>query len=243
VERAIEERCYVCNCLLNKTSKTRDHVPAKNLFIKPHPEYPRHLITLPCCVTCNKKNRVYDEYFRVLVSMSHVRSEAAELVWSKVEATTLPSKRIQAHILDLIRTMKPIAHPEDGRQLFTSQSKAGKFKRYLKRMTLGLLAYHYPEISWNERESFEWTIIQIPPFKLQKFVTETEIMQSLQYDCRGRLNEFRFWRGEMVDRPKHFVWLYIFLDSNPYLVIHTPRTKEIRKSASVVPEWMKEPEY
>lgn len=44
---------------------TREHVPARNLFLKPRPE---NTLTVPLCPTCNHGYHLDDEYFRVCVA-------------------------------------------------------------------------------------------------------------------------------------------------------------------------------
>ncbi len=43
---------------------TRDHVPPESLFSKPKPS---NLITVPCCIRCNKEFSKNDEYFRLAI--------------------------------------------------------------------------------------------------------------------------------------------------------------------------------
>src|SRR5271168_5407862 len=44
---------------------TRDHVPPRCLFSKPRPN---DLVTVPCCVACNRALSRHDEYFRIAMT-------------------------------------------------------------------------------------------------------------------------------------------------------------------------------
>lgn len=50
--------CIYC---LTRPAETADHIPPKCLFAKPRPS---DLITVPCCLACNKKFERDDTYFR-----------------------------------------------------------------------------------------------------------------------------------------------------------------------------------
>src|ERR1700676_4159588 len=43
---------------------TSDHVPPRCLFSKPRPP----LVTVPCCLDCNREFGKYDEYFRLAIT-------------------------------------------------------------------------------------------------------------------------------------------------------------------------------
>lgn len=49
-------KCLYCG----ESSKTKDHVPSKNLLEKP---YPKNLMTIPACDNCNKSYSLDEEYF------------------------------------------------------------------------------------------------------------------------------------------------------------------------------------
>ena len=45
---------------------TKDHIPPKSLFAKPRPN---NLITVPCCLDCNQRWTMHDEYFKLMLLM------------------------------------------------------------------------------------------------------------------------------------------------------------------------------
>lgn len=63
-------KCYLCNAV----ATTRDHIPPLGLFPDPRP---KNLITVPACQSCNEKNSLHDEYFRLVVATSSPNSAAS----------------------------------------------------------------------------------------------------------------------------------------------------------------------
>jgi 5-methylcytosine-specific restriction endonuclease McrA len=58
----IQQLCVICG---KKVAKTVDHVPPKNLFVKPRPS----LITIPACFDCNNSASPFDEQLMIYVSL------------------------------------------------------------------------------------------------------------------------------------------------------------------------------
>lgn len=54
--------CALCG---KRGPLTREHVPPRNLFLKPRPQ---NTITVPLCSTCNGSYHLDDEYFRVYIT-------------------------------------------------------------------------------------------------------------------------------------------------------------------------------
>jgi hypothetical protein len=55
--------CVYCG---EQRALTRDHVPPRCLFSKPRPH---NLVTVDCCVDCNRELARHDEYFRIAITM------------------------------------------------------------------------------------------------------------------------------------------------------------------------------
>jgi hypothetical protein len=55
------EECVYCG---EHRELTSDHVPPRCLFSKPRPP----LVTVPCCLHCNREFGKYDEYFRLAIT-------------------------------------------------------------------------------------------------------------------------------------------------------------------------------
>ena len=62
VNRKRTEQCALCSEI---RAVTREHVPPKNLFLRPRP---KNTITVPVCERCNHGYHLDDEYFRVYVA-------------------------------------------------------------------------------------------------------------------------------------------------------------------------------
>ena len=60
--------CVYCG---SQQQMTRDHIPPKNLFPKPHPS---NLVTVSCCRSCNESASRDDEFFRFIIT----RDDAGE---------------------------------------------------------------------------------------------------------------------------------------------------------------------
>jgi len=75
---------------------TRDHIPPKGLFAKPHPH---DLITVPCCFKCNNAPSKDDEYFRLALSLRHDvdRSQAQEASESALRSLGRKEQRKFTH--------------------------------------------------------------------------------------------------------------------------------------------------
>src|SRR5213078_104682 len=61
-ERKVRGECVYCGQVL---WLTKDHVPPRCIFPPPLPE----LVTVPCCMHCNRSASKDDEYFRMMVAL------------------------------------------------------------------------------------------------------------------------------------------------------------------------------
>ena len=62
-------RCYNCGNPLSEDNKTKEHIPAKNLFEGYGGDYKKNRITVPACQECNNAYSHIDEEFRNLIGM------------------------------------------------------------------------------------------------------------------------------------------------------------------------------
>lgn len=58
------DKCYNCGIDLNEENKTREHIPAKNLFAGYSDEYKKNLLTVPACRKCNEEFSKTDQQVR-----------------------------------------------------------------------------------------------------------------------------------------------------------------------------------
>ena len=101
-----KQECYLCGKKASQTAEgtlTREHLPPKNLF-------PSHLITVPCCLTCNNQASNDDEYFRVAVSAGYNANKTGKEIWTeKVKGRTLKKGRISESVNKIRSSLKRIA--------------------------------------------------------------------------------------------------------------------------------------
>lgn len=57
-------KCYNCGIELTKEEKTREHIPAKNLYLGYPEEYKNNLIVVDACLDCNQKYSKIDQEIR-----------------------------------------------------------------------------------------------------------------------------------------------------------------------------------
>ena len=70
------EYCVFCSTRLDKSNKTRDHIPAKSFFPRPRPD---DLITVPCCHKCNN-SRSSDDFYTSFLLLIHEETERTDIV-------------------------------------------------------------------------------------------------------------------------------------------------------------------
>ena len=104
-----KQECYLCGKKASQTAEgtlTCEHLPPKNLFPSPRP----HLITVPCCLTCNNQASNDDEYFRVALSAGYNANKTGKEIWTeKVKGRTLKKGRISESVNKIRSSLKRIA--------------------------------------------------------------------------------------------------------------------------------------
>jgi len=129
-----EIRCYFCG----KLSKSKDHIPSKNLLEKP---YPNNLLTIPACIDCNQSFSLDEEYFlNVLVEISDnpnlvARKEFGGSVYNARKRSIKLNERIQNSLIQA----------DDGRVYF--QAENNRIKRVVEKNALGLYYHRYGKIA------------------------------------------------------------------------------------------------
>lgn len=77
------QKCPVCTYCGDASPTTMDHIPPKCLFAKPRPA----LITVPCCLRCNREASKDDEYLRLMLISKHDAGDHPEArkLWSATQ--------------------------------------------------------------------------------------------------------------------------------------------------------------
>lgn len=62
-------KCYNCEIELNKSNRTKEHIPSQNLFVGYSIDTKKNRITVPACNKCNGKFTKIDEEFRNFIGV------------------------------------------------------------------------------------------------------------------------------------------------------------------------------
>jgi len=81
-----ENYCYNCSKKLEKKEVTREHIPARNLFVGYDEKYKVNRITVPSCYTCNNQYSPTDKEFRNLIGIIAKRKENNEITKKAVKS-------------------------------------------------------------------------------------------------------------------------------------------------------------
>lgn len=88
--------CAICG---ERPATTRDHIPPAGIFPKPRPS---DLVTVPCCLECNNSGSMWDERFRVYLSLHVARNdpEWQNLLEKNVIPTLNHNRRLTREIFE-----------------------------------------------------------------------------------------------------------------------------------------------
>lgn len=62
-------KCYNCDVQLNKSNRTKEHIPSQNLFVGYSNDTKKNRITVPACKKCNSIFAKIDEEFRNFIGV------------------------------------------------------------------------------------------------------------------------------------------------------------------------------
>lgn len=77
------KKCYDCGIELNKQNKTKEHIPAQNLFYGFSEEYKINRITVPACNECNNKYSKIDQEIRDVIGVINDKNENQKEITQK----------------------------------------------------------------------------------------------------------------------------------------------------------------
>ncbi len=69
------DRCYNCGSILIDSNKTREHIPARNLYNGFPIEFKKDLITVPACLSCNQQYSKIDQIIRDAIGIMNEDDE------------------------------------------------------------------------------------------------------------------------------------------------------------------------
>ncbi|BBO34592.1 hypothetical protein PLANPX_4204 [Lacipirellula parvula] len=212
------EICVYCD----RVAVTRDHVPPKAIFPKPHPST---LVSVPCCRACNQAFSADDQYFSVTVPTRHDvegNEGALQVMQTGLRGLFRPeAKGFRTAILSRLETVNLVT-PSGiflGEGLRTEVDYE-RLDRVVRRTVRGLYFREYHarlpkttqisamiDSSFNEAEVaarngrdrvVDW-LRECPPRVIQAGV-------------------FHYWHRLDNDSPENGAWLLVFYDRVWYLV-------------------------
>jgi hypothetical protein len=102
----MDKKIVVCTYCGKSNPETFDHVPPACIFPDPKP---KNLITVPCCINCNRDASKDDEYFKMMIALRGdvvTKPSGQILVQSVFRALSNPKKRRMLYALR--RHMRPV---------------------------------------------------------------------------------------------------------------------------------------
>ena len=200
-----QKSCYLCG-ITNQL--TRDHIPPLNLFPTPRPT---NLITVDCCKSCNHAMTLSDERMRVFLAAPAGRSQAGDLAWKRVVQSSFHRsdplrRRFRDSMAEVLALRNGVISPHPA--ITYPQDEA---KKYIVRITKGLLCYFYPELDYRRHE---FSVDHLEPSADNIGM----LIASFIHDYRGD-GVFRFFRG-ITPEPCAGIWIYFFYERTCFMATH-----------------------
>ncbi len=135
-----KQKCIYCS---NEVAATRDHVPPKCFFPKPRPS---DLLTVPCCLGCNKSTEKDEELFLATFMFSQAGgSKEGKRLWNqkidRMYEKNTGLRRIISKSLQYDHTYTP-AGLYIGKQM-TIEPDLTRAKKVVEKIVRGLYFYQY----------------------------------------------------------------------------------------------------
>ncbi|MBA4143877.1 MAG: hypothetical protein H0X43_13045 [Nitrosospira sp.] len=214
-------KCYLCNA----TATTRDHVPPVGLF--PHPR-PKNLITVPACESCNQKNSLHDEYFRLIVATSSPNSAAS---LSLLHQRILPRmKRRPALITSFMKSLQ-WAEIKSKKGIYLGRAKAFtpdelRIQAVIEKIIRGLY-YHHQKRALPSDHFIEKYYRN--PDLTEEFWKAISSLPRRDIGENGSVFSYRYAVDEQVDANSF--WFLMFFDNSFFI----SRTWKIDNLVSALP--------
>ena len=219
-------RTYECSFCGARGPATKDHVPPRSVFGDPAPSA---LTTVRACSACNSGASQDDEYFRDTIVKYHRVADlpaAESAVAAMIRAAAKPEKRKYAKATlarFAIADVRTPAGIELGRRPVV-RVDANRIRRAAIRYVRGLYRH---EVGVTLPGDSEFVAIVEPEGIL---AARTEVERAMASGTRRVIQEGVFWYVYVVaaDNPAVSIWLLVFFDAYPILVV-------ARRSTSVAP--------
>jgi hypothetical protein len=202
--------CYLCGKTEAELGAklTQDHIIADCFFPQPKP---KNLLTLPCCVSCQKEYRKDEEYVRnSLVAISNLSANKdAHYGWKKAHRGL---QRRPALYADFGKRMFPFE--VQGATFWGLKISQGRTEKVLRKIALGL---HYHRTGVLLPANVETDVYPQPKTLLD------DILKQSQY--KGYFGETFSYAGA-VSAEGDAVWWLSFYASVLFIVVLRPRGRE-----------------
>lgn len=87
--------CYNCGIGLDKTTETKEHIPARSLFEGYDEKYKVNRITVSACKECNGKYSPTDEEFRNMMGLISKKTEDKKITEKSVRSVLRKDKKLE----------------------------------------------------------------------------------------------------------------------------------------------------
>lgn len=168
-----KQLCVICGI---REATTVDHVPPKNLFVKPRPS----LITIPACFDCNNSGSPFDEELMVYVSLQiGPEQDRAKKLWKTKALKAL--RRNERFQREIISQMKSVWLTTESGIMVEKETafpaKAEVYQMVFERTVRGLYFYHFRDILGNKVsvEVTPLTSIADEAYEITKDLPQNEI--------------------------------------------------------------------
>ena len=224
----LQKTCVYCGS--RKRKLTKDHVPPKCLFAKP---LPQDLITVPCCLQCNKGASKDDEYFRARLVAREDAGEHPEA--RKVQASVLRAlQRPQArgftkeflgaakkcYVVNVHGVIEPRVTFDPGLQ---------RIVRVASRIVRGLFWKEYGVRLPDNYETSSFNDSGMDRISLSRDaqeIVDSVLEQGPKTVGRG---VFKYWGIAVPEDKCTTAWLLLFYESVFFLCFTTQREAELRR--------------
>lgn len=198
--------CVICGA---SDATTKDHIPPKNIFLKPRPN---DLITVPACRKCNSGNSKHDEEFRVFLSFQiGIENKATKKLWKDGALPTLDhNDRLRNFLIENSREID--LHTPAGIFLGKRHAVAVPMRGHnavLRRTVRGLYFHHFGTIL-GSHVSLRVVPIDNVPNEMGSIIAQMEFASIAN-------GTFCYRYCKDAESPLRSMWLLMFYQS--YLVL------------------------
>ena len=222
-----KKMCVYCGS--RKRKLTKDHIPPKCLFAKP---LPQDLITVPCCLKCNKGASKDDEYFRSTLVFRRDAGEHAEakrVVDSAVRSLQRPEARGFAN--SLLGNVSEFFFKNEHGVIEPGASyhvDLERLDRVASRVVKGLFWKDY-----GKRLPDEYMVSSYNDSGIQHMdENQSGIVRSV-LEARPKTvgnNVFRYWQRATPEDNYTTLWILLFYKNVYFLCFTLPNSVELERS-------------